>query len=428
MADAKLTDLTAVTAIASGDKMYVVDVSDSTDAASGTSKQVTVDNLFTDRTITTAILAGGTVVNEAGADVDFRVEGDTNQNLIFVDASTDKVGFGTATPAERLHVIGNFQVADASTATKAYRFRTSGSSLDLDAAGESLVLSTYSAADFTGTQRTYMKFFSTQATAQMYLAWEIQTSGGATVIEWNPNVGTGGDVFVINQQGEDKDTRIEGDTDADLVHVDASTDRVGIGVAAPSAKLHVGGDIATTTTGNITIAGTDPKVGARIPASALFPATTNGCAAHAQAETTTNKINYKYLAFDGAAEEYAWVHLPTPDWWDLSTIKVRFHWTPASGSGDVIWGAAGLARSDDDALDTALGTAVTVTDTVLAVGDEHITAYTSAITVGGTPAKSDALYLRVYRDADAAGDTLNSVDAYLIAISVQFGRGQYDDQ
>jgi hypothetical protein len=35
------------------------------------------------------------VVNESGANVDFRVEGDTEANLLFVDASADAVGIGT---------------------------------------------------------------------------------------------------------------------------------------------------------------------------------------------------------------------------------------------------------------------------------------------------------------------------------------------
>jgi hypothetical protein len=40
-----------------------------------------------------------TVFNDGGADVDFRVEGDTDANLLFVDASTDRVGVGTNTPS-----------------------------------------------------------------------------------------------------------------------------------------------------------------------------------------------------------------------------------------------------------------------------------------------------------------------------------------
>lgn len=178
---------------------------------------------------------------------------------------------------------------------------------------------------------------------------------------------------------------------------------------------------------NIQVNNADPKRGFYIPASALFPATTNGCATLAQGETSTNKINYKYLAFDQSSEEYAWTHFPTPDYWDLSTVTAKFHWTAASGSGDVIWGIAGLCRSNDDALDTALGTAQTVTDTLLATGDEHTTSATSAVTIGGTPAQGDKLYLRVYRDADAGGDTLSG-DAHLTGITIKFGIGQYDDQ
>lgn len=44
---------------------------------------------------------------------------------------------------------------------------------------------------------------------------------------------------VINDSGRDKDVRIEGDTDANLVFTDASTDRVGIGTATPATKLNV---------------------------------------------------------------------------------------------------------------------------------------------------------------------------------------------
>ena len=54
---------------------------------------------------------GSFVFNEAGADKDFRIEGDSEANLFFVDASTDRVGIGTATPASHFEVIlspGNY--------------------------------------------------------------------------------------------------------------------------------------------------------------------------------------------------------------------------------------------------------------------------------------------------------------------------------
>ncbi len=49
---------------------------------------------------------GHVVANESGGDNDFRIEGDTEENLVFVDASTDNVGIGTNTPSEKLEVNG----------------------------------------------------------------------------------------------------------------------------------------------------------------------------------------------------------------------------------------------------------------------------------------------------------------------------------
>ncbi len=50
---------------------------------------------------------GAAVFNESGADVDFRVEGDTDVNLFFVDASTDRVGISTNAPGATLDVDGS---------------------------------------------------------------------------------------------------------------------------------------------------------------------------------------------------------------------------------------------------------------------------------------------------------------------------------
>lgn len=48
---------------------------------------------------------------------------------------------------------------------------------------------------------------------------------------------------VFNDNGADKDFRIEGDTKANLFFVDASTDHVGINTNAPGARLDVRGDV-----------------------------------------------------------------------------------------------------------------------------------------------------------------------------------------
>lgn len=60
-----------------------------------------------DGSLTINALAGQDIIfNEPGDDVDIRVEGDTEQNLLFVDASTDRVGIGTATPIRRFSIDG----------------------------------------------------------------------------------------------------------------------------------------------------------------------------------------------------------------------------------------------------------------------------------------------------------------------------------
>ena len=52
-------------------------------------------------------LGATTIFNEDGADVDFRIEGDSEANLFYVDAGNDRIGIGTASPTSKLDVAGN---------------------------------------------------------------------------------------------------------------------------------------------------------------------------------------------------------------------------------------------------------------------------------------------------------------------------------
>lgn len=49
-------------------------------------------------------LGATTIFNEDGADVDFRIEGDTEVNLFYVDAGNGRIGIRTNTPSYPLHV------------------------------------------------------------------------------------------------------------------------------------------------------------------------------------------------------------------------------------------------------------------------------------------------------------------------------------
>lgn len=58
--------------------------------------------------------AGLVVFNEGGdAASDVRIEGDTDQNLLFTDASADFVGIGTSAPATKLHTVLNNATTNA---------------------------------------------------------------------------------------------------------------------------------------------------------------------------------------------------------------------------------------------------------------------------------------------------------------------------
>lgn len=49
------------------------------------------------------------VVNEGSSDVNFRVESDADANLLVADAGLSRIGIGTASPSEILHVVGNIK-------------------------------------------------------------------------------------------------------------------------------------------------------------------------------------------------------------------------------------------------------------------------------------------------------------------------------
>lgn len=78
---------------------------------------------------------------------------------------------------------------------------------------------------------------------------------------------------VFNDDGDDADFRIEGDSEPDLFFVDASVDFVGLGTNTPSALLHgdEGAFVFTGTTGTTPVSGTGTRM-MWVPAKAAFRA------------------------------------------------------------------------------------------------------------------------------------------------------------
>jgi hypothetical protein len=140
------------------------------------------------------------VINESGASVDFRVEGDTNANLLFVDASTDRIGVGTSS----LPGSGKLQVAGGNASTG---IGGAGciSLLDGDANNEFNTLK-----------------FDTSAGGPIAAIGAKATTTGAY-----PN--SVGELHFAVQNGASTNTALVID----------SSSRVGIGTSSPAALLHL---------------------------------------------------------------------------------------------------------------------------------------------------------------------------------------------
>ena len=153
-----------------------------------------------------------------------------------------------------------------------------------------------------------------------------------------------------------------------------------------------------------------------IAASEMTARTTNGAAA-GTAEMATNKNMFKTLDFDTATQEFAQFELWMPDDWDHGTLTFQPMWSHAATTVNfgVVWGLAGVARSDDDAGDVAFGTAQTSTDTGGTTNDIYLGPESAAITIAGTPVAGDSVQFQLNRTVADGGDTL-AIDARLHGI------------
>ena len=206
--------------------------------------------------------------------------------------------------------------------------------------------------------------------------------------------------------------------------IEATGDDTNIGV---ELKTKGTGDVDITgnSTANVQVAGADPNRTITLMPGALKPTTTSGCASSATVEAATNDIDYDVLDFDASSDEFAFVNFAMPDSWDGGVVQFRVFWTNAGGGSaeTVDWTLEGRSLADDDAIDQATGTAVTVTDTWIAQGDMHVSAWSGDVTITGAGA-GEYVHLEVGRDVSE--DDLTG-DARLMAIQIRYKQAQYSD-
>jgi len=190
-------------------------------------------------------------------------------------------------------------------------------------------------------------------------------------------------------------------------------------------KLAINGTAVTSTAAELNKldgAGTLKQAGKEtiwIPAVAMYPNSTNGCADIAQTELS-NGPELKTLDFDKDSDEFAQFAVAFPKSWNEGTITFQAFFTADStNTGTAAWGLAGVALADDGSLNTAFGTTVVATAKAHSgtANDLDVTAESGAVTIAGSPSTDEYVFFQIQRDVSA--DDL-SADAKLLGIKIFF--------
>lgn len=156
-----------------------------------------------------------------------------------------------------------------------------------------------------------------------------------------------------------------------------------------------------------------------LPADAIPPATN-----YATTRVVSgSNFPVDYLDFDAATDEAA-IFRFLADRYGSGNLTVDLFWVADNASsGDVIWGtqiAAITPDADSQDVETkAFATANTVTDSHLGTTGQRLHKATITVSNLDSLAAGDLVWLKIYRDADAGGDTMAN-DASLVAVAVSY--------
>ena len=191
----------------------------------------------------------------------------------------------------------------------------------------------------------------------------------------------------------------------DVCTIGTATTPAAVSIAADgTVNLATAG--ATVNSAVIKTAGTETIY---VPASAMYPTTTAGCAALVQVEGTAGRPELKCLDFDPSSDENAQFTVAFPKSWNAGTITFRAFFTvTGTNTGTVSWSLAGGSTADNGVIDTAFGTAVAPTAKAHSgtSNDIDVTATSGAVTIANAADDTMTFFNieRVVASDDQTGD------------------------
>jgi len=155
-----------------------------------------------------------------------------------------------------------------------------------------------------------------------------------------------------------------------------------------------------------------------IGAERFISTTTNGAAIN-DLELATNDVMIKTADFDTTTSESVQFWHTFEEKWNAGTVTFKLVWTNAGGASaeTIDFDLAARAYADSDAIDQAYSGAQNVTDIFLAQNDIHISAFSSAMTIQGTPADAEPINFKLSRDV--ASDNMAG-DVKVIGIVIRY--------
>ena len=190
---------------------------------------------------------------------------------------------------------------------------------------------------------------------------------------------------------------------------------IDIGDASASSLSGSGGELSVE--GSVV-----KKVGLEdmwIPAAAMTPTESGGCADIESVETTADRPDLRVLDFDTSSVEKAQFQVVFPKSWDAGTVTFTAYWTASStNTGTVCWALAGISMGDNDSIDVAFPTPTNATAKAHSgtVEDLNISATSGDVTITAA-ADNELVFFELSRQTGS--DTYNA-DARLIGIKLHY--------